>query len=39
VLNEKELLKDMPPISEIRERIIKALYNARRDNPLADYYE
>ena len=39
VLNEKEILKDMPPISEIRERIIKALYNARRDNPLADYYE
>lgn len=38
-INEKELLEDMPSISEIRERIIKALYDARRDNPLVDYYE
>ena len=38
LIREKELNEDMPPISEIRERVIKALTEAKRENPLADYY-
>lgn len=39
VLREKEMPEEMPPLTEIRERIITALKDARRENPLADYYE
>lgn len=39
VLSEKEMPEEMPPILEIRERVITALADARRENPLADYYE
>lgn len=39
VLSEKEMPEDMPLISEIRERVIIALADARRENPLANYYE
>lgn len=39
VLSENEMPEDMPSIPEIRERIITALTDARRENPLADYYE
>ena len=39
ILNEREMPEGMPPIPEIRERIIAALSDARRENPLADYYE
>lgn len=39
VLNEREMPEGMPSISEVRERIIAALSEARRENPLADYYE
>lgn len=39
VLRENEMPEDMPPLTEIRGRIITALTDARRENPLADYYE
>ena len=39
VLRENEMPQDMPPLTEIRERVIAALTDARRENPLADYYE
>jgi len=39
VLSEKEMPEEMPSITEIRERVITALADARRENPLADYYE
>ncbi len=38
-MNEREMPEGMPPIPEIRERIIAALSDARRENPLAAYYE
>lgn len=39
VLKNNEMPEDMPPLTEIRVRIITALSDARRENPLADYYE
>ncbi|MEA4872461.1 MAG: M48 family metalloprotease, partial [Synergistaceae bacterium] len=39
ILSENEMPEDMPSIPEIRDRVITTLAEARRDNPLADYYE
>ncbi|MDD4160281.1 MAG: M48 family metalloprotease, partial [Synergistaceae bacterium] len=39
ILKESEMPEGMPQIPEIRERIVTALADARRENPLADYYE
>lgn len=39
VLSENEMPQEMPSVSELRDRIITALTDARRENPLADYYE
>lgn len=38
VLTEKELPEGMLPLSELRDRINDAIINARRGNPLTDYY-
>jgi len=39
ILSENEMPEEMPSIPEIRDRVITMLADARRDNPLADYYE
>ena len=39
ILSENEMPEEMPSIPEIRDRVITTLADARRDNPLADYYE
>ena len=39
ILSANEMPTGMPGPEEIRNRIIAAIADARRDNPLADYYE
>ncbi len=39
VMSEAEMPEGMPEITEVRDRIVNALADARRENPLADYYE
>lgn len=39
ILRQSECPVGMPALSEFRNRINKALNDARRNNPLADYYE
>lgn len=39
ILSEGELLKGMPPIAEIRERLNDAVVRARKSNPLTDYFK
>lgn len=39
ILNDKDLLPGMPGLAEIRNRLIKALSDARNGNPLTDYYQ
>jgi hypothetical protein len=39
IIKKSECLPEMPTLNELRKRINDVLNNARRENPLSNYYQ